>query len=191
MNAALLLVLNYKSTKKLIVLVLATLVVIVSLPVGMVFAFTDMPLLAWTAPLSGATSSTTGVPFDEPIVAGNTYTYGYCTYWAALRRIQTGDPIPNTWGDAITWATRAIFDGYKVDHTPTVGSIFQWPEAPGGEGHVAYVEKVDPVTGAWTISEMNAVGWDVVNERTYPASHAIMYNFIHDKEATGGIKLNF
>ena len=33
-------------------------------------------------------------------------------------------------------------------------------------GHVAYVSAVDPVTGDWTISEMNVHGLDVV-ELTY------------------------
>jgi len=153
------------------------LVVIVALPVGAVLALSNLPLLA----TSSSSSPTSGSIYNQPANPSDTYDYGYCTYWAALRRIQIGDPIPNTWGNAITWAVDATLDGYVVNHTPSFGAIFQWPQAPGGLGHVAFVENVNPSTGAWTISEMNAVGWDVVNEKTYPAAAAINYNFIHDK----------
>lgn len=178
MNGAILLMLNVSSLKKMTMLVIATMIVILALPVGAVLALSNLPLSGFID--SGSTNN--GLIYDEPITPGDAYDYGYCTYWAALRRIQVGHQIPNNWGDAITWGIRATLAGYRVDHTPEVGSVFQWPEAPGGLGHVAYVEKVDPDTGAWTISEMNAVGWDVVDERTYPASQAKFYNFIHDKE---------
>ncbi len=177
MNPALLLMIRPSSMKRLSILVIATLVVVMALPIGAVLAFSNLPLLGW----SGGSPYDQSI-FNEPAVAGDAYDYGYCTYWAALRRIQVNDPIPNNWGDAITWAFAAQLAGYNVDHTPSIGAIFQWPEAPGGLGHVAFVESVDPKTGAWTISEMNAVGWDVVDNRTYPASDARFYNFIHDKK---------
>jgi surface antigen len=181
MNAKLLLLMvDGSSMKKLLILVVATLVVIVALPIGAVLALSNLPLFGVDAALSSLDSS--GTVFNDPVTPGDKYDYGYCTYWAALRRIQTNDPIPNDWGDAITWDTNAVFANYVVDHNPTVGSIFQWPDAPGGLGHVAYVEKVDPVSGAWTISEMNAVGWDVVDQQTFPAKDDSKYNFIHDKK---------
>lgn len=181
MNQLLLLMLNTSSMKRIAIVVCATLVLIVSMPIGAVLAFTNIPLLGWVAPLADAATATGGTIYNDPITAGNNYDYGFCTYWAALRRIQTHDPIPNDWGDAITWNIRAMLAGYVVDQTPSPGAIFQWPDAPGGLGHVAYVESVDPTTGAWTISEMNAAGWDVVDNRTYPAAAAHHYNFIHDK----------
>ncbi len=51
-----------------------------------------------------------------------------------------------------------------------------------GLGHVAYVQSVDPKTGAWTISEMNVVGLDIVDTRTYSAVAAVEFNFIHDRK---------
>jgi len=182
MNPIILLLLTRTSTKRIILLVAATLVVIVALPIGAVLALTNLPLLALEDALGGfATNQTV---YTGPLTAGDSYEYGYCTYWASLRRIQINDPIPNNWGNAITWNVNAELDGYVVDHTPSFGAIFQWPAAPGGEGHVAFVESVDPATGAWTVSEMNAVGWDVIDDRTYPASAAVDYNFIHDPAVT-------
>lgn len=106
----------------------------------------------------------------------NTYTYGYCTFWAAKRREDIGKPIPNNWGDAHTWAIRALVAKYTVDHTPSVGAIMQ--TTAGDLGHVAFVESVTP-DGGWTVSEMNAPQWDVVSGRTFKASIAITYSFIH------------
>jgi surface antigen len=118
--------------------------------------------------------------YQGPLEANDTYAFGNCTYWVSLLRAQAGDPIPNTWGNAIIWAMRARADGYQVDQTPTAGSIMQDPNAPGGLGHVAYVESVDPQTGSWTISEMNRVGFDEVDTRIMPAGAATSYYFIHD-----------
>jgi len=151
-------------------------VILVMLPILAVASATNISALGL-----GSSGSKTNISlYSDPAVGGDTYDYGYCTYWVSLRRIQIGDPIPNNWGNAITWNTGAEADGYTVDHMPTYGSIMQWPEAPGGEGHVAFVESVDPNTGKWTISEMNAVGWDEVDYQTMPASAAAKYNFIHD-----------
>ncbi len=119
--------------------------------------------------------------FTSPKVTSDEYDYGECTYWAALRRIEIGEPIPNTWGNAITWAKRATTDGYIVNHIPTYGAIMQDPNAPGGLGHVAFVESVNPLSGSWTISEMNRVGWDEIDYRTLSATLAASYNFIHQK----------
>lgn len=114
--------------------------------------------------------------YQGPASTKNTYTFGYCTFWAAKRREEVGKPIPNTWGDAHTWDDGARRDAYLVDHNPTVGAIM---ESDRGElGHVAFVEKVDP-DGKWTISEMNAPIWDVVTNRTFTAAQAQDYNFIH------------
>src|SRR5260370_792628 len=122
---------SVSSMKKMTILVIVTMIVIVALPVGAVLALTNLPLLG----VNGGSSVTTdGFVYDEPITPGNAYDYGYCTYWAALRRIQIGDPIPNHWGDAINWEFSAILAGYKTDHTPSYGAIFQWPMAPGGLG---------------------------------------------------------
>ena len=177
MNPALLLLAGPTSIKRLVYAVIVLIVLIVSLPVVAVFSFSNLPLAGY---LNGGAALKQTI-FTQPPNIADLYDYGYCTYWAALRRLQIGKPIPNNWGNAITWNTRALAAGYIVNHTPSYGAIFQWPEAPGGEGHVAFVEQVNPVNGAWTISEMNAVGWDVVDYRTYPAAAAADYNFIHSQ----------
>ena len=115
-------------------------------------------------------------PSDSTPFTDDLYAPGNCTYWAALRRGQTGEAIPNTWGDAYEWAGRAEADGYTVDHIPTVGAIMQ--TSGGSLGHVAYVENVN-ANGTWHISEMNVVGLGVVDYRTMPASAAADYEFIH------------
>lgn len=185
MNPALLFMIAPVSMKRLVYVVLASLILITALPAGAVLAFTNIALLS-----SGDGGPPTGQNiYTEPATFGDTYDYGYCTYWAALRRIQIGDPIPNNWGNAITWNINAELAGYVVNHTPSFGAIFQWPQAPGGEGHVAFVESVNPKTGSWTISEMNAVGWDVVDERTYPKAAALFYNFIHNRHSGSAAKL--
>lgn len=135
------------------------------------------PLLAF-ASLTNLPAIAQGIVqlYTGPHPPGNLYVYGYCTFWAAKLRAEMGRPIPNTWGDAHTWDDRASQDGYLVDHIPTVGAIFQ---SDAGElGHVAFVQKVNP-DGSWTISEMNAKGWNTISERTFPASAAQNYKFIH------------
>lgn len=115
-------------------------------------------------------------PSDSMPYAGDKYASGNCTYWAAMRRGQIGKPIPNTWGDAYLWASRARLDSYSVDHIPTAGAIMQ--SSGGALGHVAFVESVDG-DGTWHISEMNVVGLGIVDYRAMPASAASSYFFIH------------
>jgi len=114
--------------------------------------------------------------YNQPVVLTDTYDYGFCTYWVALRRLETGQPIPYNWGNADTWDDNARRLGYQIDHSPSVGAIMQTDAGP--QGHVAYVEAVS-ATGSWTISEMNFYGWDILDSRTMPALAATSYNFIH------------
>lgn len=148
-------------------------VIIVCCVVGSLFF---MPLIVVASAVDLGSLITHSL-FDGPAIPDNTYTYGYCTYWAALRRMQIGKPIPNTWGNANTWGERATLDGYVVDHDPEVGTIMQ--TTAGELGHVAFVESVDSISGKWTISEMNNVGWDEVDNRTMPPTAALFYYFIH------------
>lgn len=126
-----------------------------------------------------ALASSAVTMFTQPAIPTDRYDYGNCTYWVALRRMQVGLPIPNTWGNAITWASRAKRDGYVVNHIPTKYAIMQDPNALGNLGHVAFVESVNILNGQWTISEMNRVGWDEVDYRTLSYAAASQYNFIH------------
>jgi surface antigen len=152
--------------KREITIVLVGMAVIVMLPVIILVSATDMSALADSA----------NQLYTYQVSTSNTYDFGYCTYWAALRRGQTGSPIPNNWGNANTWAGNALLAGYNVDHAPKAGAIMQTTAGP--LGHVAYVEAVS-LDGSWTISEMNFKGWDIVDERALTRSDAANYSFIH------------
>jgi len=191
MNPALLLTVT-GTTKKQVLLVVAAMAVIIALPCVAVFSLGSGALSFLANTLSGsdsisAISTTTVGLYEGSEIAGDTYAWGNCTYWAYALRLKAGDPIPTTWGNAATWAPRALLDGYVVNDTPSPGAIMQTPNSAGGLGHVAYVTAVDSMTGAWTISEMNVKGLDVVDITTYPVSAAQAYNFIHDKVVKNGI----
>jgi surface antigen len=93
--------------------------------------------------------------------AGNTYTYGYCTWHVKNMR----PDLPNNLGNADTWYYRAKAQGLPAGTTPRVGAAAQ----TRGRMHVAYVTKVNK-DGTVTVSEMNVVGWNVQSYATYPAS---------------------
>lgn len=184
MNPALLFMLT-GNLKKQILFVLLVLVIIVSLPMMAVFAMGTRALtFLIDSPSSGnadvISTQTVGL-YQGPPVPGDYYAWGNCTYWAFALRLQAGDPIPTSWGNAATWAFYAQLGGYVVDHTPAPGAIMQISNVAGGLGHVAYVTAVDPNSGAWTISEMNVKGLDIVDIKTLSAGAAGGYNFIHDK----------
>lgn len=121
---------------------------------------------------SSGVSATLG--FYVPIVSGNRYAYGYCTWYAYNRRVQLGLPVSGGWGNANTWDSGARASGLLVDHIPSVGAIFQTKS--GYYGHVGIVERVNP-DGSVFVSEMNYAGWNVRSTRTIynPAG----YKFIH------------
>ncbi len=145
--------------------------------VGVVLFLTFMPLMAIFALAGHGKIVSNGNFYTGPGLVTDTYVYGNCTYWVALLRAQINQPIPYSWGNAATWASRAHDMGYRVDHTPRLGAIMQ--STAGALGHVAFVESVNPANGSWTISEMNVVGWDIVDEQTMSATAALNYSFIH------------
>jgi surface antigen len=166
----------FNFARKNYLIVFAVALVIVALPFMALLKILGSDTASY---LSNSSSSVSNGLYEGPPVPGDTYAWGNCTYWAFAMRLQAGNPIPTTWGNANTWAIDALADGYVVDHTPTVGAVMA--TTAGDLGHVAYVTAVDSVTGAWTISEMNAPHLDVVDARTLPASQDLLYYFIHDK----------
>lgn len=181
MNPALLITFS-GSLKKQFLIAVAALIVITSLPVIAVFSFGRNALQY----LNGSDSETayaisTEVQgfYEGPEVAGDSYEWGNCTYWAFALRLKDGHPVPTSWGNANTWDDGAIRDGYQMDHTPEVGAVFQTDD--GNWGHVAYVSEVNPASGEWKISEMNVKGLNVVSTRTFAAISAKYFNFIHEK----------
>lgn len=130
---------------------------------------------AYAAYTSVVSSSVSIASISSTAVSGNGYAYGYCTYYAYNRRAELGKPIGGYWGNAVTWAAMAAAVGYSVDHNPRAGDVMQ---NGGGYGHVAIVERVNE-DGSLYLSEMNYVGWNIISNRTVPASAVGAYNFIH------------
>lgn len=91
-------------------------------------------------------------------VSGNSYSYGYCTWYAKEQR----PDMPNNLGNADTWYWR--YNGAKGS-SPAVGAV----AVATGYMHVAIVTGVNG-DGTITISEMNYQGWNVVSSRTTSAS---------------------
>ena len=164
--------------KKQVLIVLATMTIVVSLPFAAVFAMGSSVLSFLSNVPSLAAAESQGFYTGGPI-EGDSYAWGNCTYWAFALRKQAGYPIPTTWGNANTWDDNARLDGYLVDHTPEVGAVFQTDA--GDWGHVAYVMAVNQQNGQWTISEMNYAGYNIVDKRTFAKEAAASYTFIHDK----------
>lgn len=115
---------------------------------------------------NAASFASNGYFYGGPVYAGNGYDYGYCTWWAAKRRLETGRPMPSNWGGAFSWYAGAVAAGFRVDKTPEVGGIVQ--QGFGGglwyTHHVAYIEEVLP-DGTAIVSQMNVGGWAVVTEQ--------------------------
>jgi len=126
------------------------------------------------------TSSTpaTATSLKTPVVAGNGYAYGYCTYYAYNRRAELGRPIGGNWGNAVSWAPMARSAGVLVDHNPEAGAVIQNGGGWGGYGHVGIVEKVND-DGSLLVSDMNYVGWNIISTRSVPASSVGSYSYIH------------
>lgn len=109
-----------------------------------------------TAPKSVVSSPSTG----RASSAGNTYGYGYCTWYVKNRR----PDMPNNLGNANTWVARAAAQGMATGSAPRAGAVGQ------AGMHVVYVESVNG-DGTVTVSEMNRAGWNVVSSRTVPAGY--------------------
>ena len=163
-----------------VAIVLATMAIIVALPILTIFSMGSSVVSFLAGTPSAEAAASQGFYMGGP-VPGDTYEWGNCTYWAFAQRLWAGDPIPTYWGNANTWDDGAIADNYIVDHTPSVGAVMQTDA--GKWGHVAYVTKVETGTGKWEISEMNVEGLNMVSTRTFAASSALYYTFIHNKKA--------
>lgn len=100
-------------------------------------------------------SNITPVKLSLAPTSGNTYTYGYCTWYVKNRR----PDISNGWGNADTWFSRAQAEGWAVGNKPKVGAV----AAARGYMHVAYVIEVKG--NRVKVAEMNYVGWNVASER--------------------------
>lgn len=164
--------------RQYVAVALATVAVVVALPVLAVFSMGSGVVSFLSAVPSAEAAASKGFYMGGP-VPGDTYAWGNCTYWAYAERLWANKPIPTSWGNANTWDDNAIADGYVVDHTPAVSAVYQTDA--GSLGHVAYVSKVES-DGTWEITEMNSLGLNIVGTRTFAANSAVFYTFIHDKK---------
>lgn len=117
---------------------------------------------------------------SQPLYGGNGYSYGYCTYYVANRRIQIGKQLPRNLGNAVTWYSLAQAAGLSTGNTPKTGAVL-WHSATwiaGGLGHVAFVEEVND-DGSIRVSEMNYPYWNAVTYRTIEPSELGQYKFIY------------
>lgn len=126
--------------------------------------------------VSSSTSSSFSWGGYSAVYGGNGYAYGYCTWWAANRRIESGRPIPSNFGHAISWKANSQRAGFAGGSTPQAGAVIWFPM--GGLGHVGYVESVN-ADGSVNISDMNWGGWNRVTYRVIPAAEAGRYYYIY------------
>lgn len=103
--------------------------------------------------------------------AGNTYAYGYCTWWAKSKR----PDIPNRLGNARTWLSRAQASGLATGSTPQVGAIVATTES--AYGHVGYVEAVEG--NDIVVSDMNMIGWGKVSKRRMSTNAGVIRGYIY------------
>ncbi len=126
----------------------------------------------------------------------NGYDFGWCTWHAANRRREIGNPIPTNLGNAVTWSARARAAGMGVSDTPIAGAVVWHDQSQsgyvaGGLGHVAYVESVN-ADGSIIVSDMNsrgvanpdltgppAGGWSRISYRLVTPDQFYRYDFIY------------
>lgn len=127
---------------------------------------------------AAAAPASVGFSFgNAALYGGNGYDYGWCTWHAANRRIQNGNPIPKNLGNAVSWLSLARKAGLATGSTPQAGAVV-YHKNIGGLGHVAYVEKVND-DGSALISDMNYPTWGKVTFRTVSPGELGNYAFIY------------
>ncbi len=111
------------------------------------------------------------------LYGGNGYDYGWCTWHAANRRIQNGNPLPTNLGNASSWLSLSKKAGLNTGGQPKAGAVV-YHKNIGGLGHVAYVEKIND-DGSAMVSDMNYPTWGRVTYRTVTPAEFSNYAFIY------------
>ena len=139
------------------------------------------PEASTPAMASYSAPTATGASFawggQSPVYGGNGYDYGYCTWWAAVRRAQIGRPVPSNLGNASTWKALAAAAGIGVGNAPRTGAVI-WTPPRDYYGHVGFVEEVY-ADGRVKVSEMNVAGWGVTSYKVLSPSQAAAYSYIY------------
>ncbi len=128
-------------------------------------------------PIYSATANSFAVGSMTARYGGNGYDYGWCTWHAARRRIESGRPLPTNLGNAISWYYLAQRSGLTIGTKPVAGAVL-WHANIGGLGHVAYVEEENP-DGSFRVSDMNYPSWGRVTYRTITPDQFSNYRFIY------------
>ena len=99
------------------------------------------------------------------------FPFGQCTWYVATK-------VPIPWlGNAWQWYSAAQAAGWPVGATPRVGAVMvDWESRY--YGHVAYVEAVN-ADGSWVVSEMNYIGWGVIDQRTIHPGQVPLIGFFY------------
>ncbi len=90
---------------------------------------------------------------NSAIYGSNGYDYGWCTWYAAIRRSELGRPVPSNLGNAYSWYRIARAAGLSTGLSPAVGAV----AVNEGGNHVMVVEVVNE-DGSFWVSEMNSHG---------------------------------
>jgi surface antigen len=128
----------------------------------------DAPATSGTAGSAIRATSATSV---TNLGGSGSFPWGWCTWWVSQKRNVS-------WlGNAGEWYYNAKGQGHAVGKTPAAGAIYVSWENPY-YGHVGYVESVNS-DGSYVISEMNYVGFGVVDHRTIVPGTTSTIGFIY------------
>jgi surface antigen len=99
------------------------------------------------------------------------FPFGQCTFYVATK-------VNIPWrGDAWSWYGSAQAAGWPVGTTPRVGAVMvTWENRVFG--HVSYVESIN-ADGSWWVSEMNYVGWGVIDQRLVAPGSVPLIGFVY------------
>ena len=107
MNGAVILFTNFGfSIKKILVIIIATLLLILMFPI-LAISSLGLPAVSFLANTPSAKAAEERGFYSGGVMPGNTYAWGNCTWWAYAMRRWANSPIPNTWGNANTWDDNA------------------------------------------------------------------------------------
>lgn len=123
-----------------------------------------------TAPAPVAKTTSVETP-AKSISTGNSYPYGYCTWWAKQKR----PDLPNQLGNAKNWLSSAAARGYATGKTPQVGAIVVTSESR--LGHVGYVEAIEG--NQLIVSDMNVVGLGKLSKRHMSINSGVIRGYIY------------
>jgi surface antigen len=117
---------------------------------------------------TGTVTSTRATTSND--LRGNSFPWGYCTWYAAARR-----PDVSWMGNANEWMANASAQSRAIGKIPAVGAIIQTNES--WWGHVGIVDAVNG--DQITISEMNYQGFGVISSRTISVNNPVIQGYIY------------